>query len=190
GTSVGTPTGTAGSAVVLATSPTITNETVNQASNGTTALTGKRATDSSPTGNFINFTNFAGGTNLFTVDAAGNVTGTKFTGDGSGLTNVTSTNFSGNLAGDVTGPQGTTVVANVGGVTAANVASGANAANAATNANTASTIVKRDASGNFAAGTITAALTGNVTGNATTATTATNFSGNLAGDVTGPQGTT
>lgn len=33
--------------------------------------------------------------------------------------------------------------------------------NAATNANTASTIVKRDASGNFAANTITAALTGN-----------------------------
>jgi hypothetical protein len=35
----------------------------------------------------------------------------------------------------------------------------------ATNANTASTLVARDASGNFAAGTITAALTGNVTGN-------------------------
>lgn len=48
------------------------------------------------------------------------------------------------------------------------------AANAATEANTASTIVKRDASGNFTAGTITAALTGNVTGdvtgNASTAT--------------------
>lgn len=42
-------------------------------------------------------------------------------------------------------------------------------ANAATNANTASTIVKRDGSGNFNAGTITAALSGN----ATTATTAT-----------------
>ena len=37
----------------------------------------------------------------------------------------------------------------------------------ATNANTASTIVSRDASGNFSAGTITAALTGNVTGNVT-----------------------
>jgi hypothetical protein len=62
--------------------------------------------------------------------------------------------FSGSLAGDVTGTQGATVVGNVGGVTAANVASGANAANAATNLNTASTIVKRDASGNFAAGAI------------------------------------
>ncbi len=50
------------------------------------------------------------------------------------------------------------------------------AANAATNANTASTIVKRDGSGNFTAGTVTAALTGNVTGNVT-------------GDVTGSAGT-
>ncbi|MEI6143614.1 MAG: tail fiber domain-containing protein, partial [Mariniphaga sp.] len=38
---------------------------------------------------------------------------------------------------------------------------------AATNANTASTIVSRDASGNFSAGTITANLTGNITGNST-----------------------
>lgn len=43
-------------------------------------------------------------------------------------------------------------------------------------ANTASTIVARDASGNFSAGTITASLTGNVTGNVT---------GNLTGTVTG-----
>lgn len=38
------------------------------------------------------------------------------------------------------------------------------AVDAATNANTASAIVKRDASGNFSAGTITADLTGDVTG--------------------------
>lgn len=37
----------------------------------------------------------------------------------------------------------------------------------ATNTNTVSTIVARDGSGNFSAGTITAALTGNVTGNVT-----------------------
>ena len=46
-------------------------------------------------------------------------------------------------------------------------------------ANTASTVVARDASGNFSAGTITAALSGN----ASTATTATNVSGGTA-DVT------
>lgn len=44
----------------------------------------------------------------------------------------------------------------------------------ATNANTANMIVKRDASGNFSAGTITASLSGN----ATTATTATTTTGN------------
>ena len=50
----------------------------------------------------------------------------------------------------------------------------------ATSANTASTIVKRDASGNFSAGTITASLSGS----------ATSFTGSLAGDVTGNQGST
>jgi hypothetical protein len=45
-----------------------------------------------------------------------------------------------------------------------------------TSANTANTVVKRDGSGNFAAGTVTAALTGNVTGNLT---------GNVTGNVTG-----
>lgn len=44
----------------------------------------------------------------------------------------------------------------------------------ATSANTASKVVARDASGNFSAGTITAALSGNAT-TATTATTATNW---------------
>ena len=49
----------------------------------------------------------------------------------------------------------------------------------ATNLNTASTIVSRDASGNFSAGTITASLSGN----ATTATTATNIAGGLANQI-------
>jgi formylglycine-generating enzyme required for sulfatase activity len=77
-------------------------------------------------------------------------------------------NFTGTLSGDVTGTQAATVVAKVGGQTAAFVASGASYANAATSVNLPSTIVMRDASGNFSAGTITA----NLSGNATTATTA------------------
>ena len=48
----------------------------------------------------------------------------------------------------------------------------ANSATTATNLNTASAIVARDGSGNFTAGTITAALTGNVSGSAATVTTA------------------
>jgi hypothetical protein len=56
----------------------------------------------------------------------------------------------------------------------------------ATSNNTASTIVFRDASGNFNAGTITAALSGN----ATTATTwATGRTISLTGDITGTSGT-
>jgi hypothetical protein len=47
-------------------------------------------------------------------------------------------------------------------------------------ANTPNTVVERDSSGNFAAGTITANLTGNVTGNLTG-----NVTGNLTGNVTG-----
>jgi hypothetical protein len=49
----------------------------------------------------------------------------------------------------------------------------------ATSTNTVSKVVARDGSGNFAAGTITAALSGNAT-TATTATTATNVSGTVA----------
>ena len=51
----------------------------------------------------------------------------------------------------------------------------------ATSANTASTIVARDGSGNFSAGTITASLSGT----ATTATTATNLSGGSVSATTG-----
>jgi hypothetical protein len=96
------------------------------------------------------------------------------------------------LTGDVTaiGPGAAAAsVVQVGGASAANVASGAGLANAATSANTISTIVKRDGSGNFSAGTITAALTGNAT-TATSATTAGSFTGALAGDVTGTQSAT
>jgi len=56
----------------------------------------------------------------------------------------------------------------------------------ATSANEANKVVKRDANGNFAAGTVTANLTGDVTGNADTATTLeTARTISLTGDVTG-----
>jgi hypothetical protein len=53
-----------------------------------------------------------------------------------------------------------------------------NSATTATNANTANTIVTRDASGNFTAGTITATLSGNAS-TATTVTTNANLTGNV-----------
>ena len=63
-----------------------------------------------------------------------------------------------------------------------------NSATTATDANTPNAIVARDASGNFTAGTITAALTGDVTGNISGS--AASFTGSLAGDVTGTQDAT
>ncbi|AHZ85081.1 hypothetical protein Bb109J_c2389 [Bdellovibrio bacteriovorus] len=63
------------------------------------------------------------------------------------------------LTGDVTASGNGTVSAtvnSVGGSTAANVNTATVAANAATNLNTASAIVRRDASGNFAAGAVSA----------------------------------
>lgn len=76
------------------------------------------------------------------------------------------------VSGDATlANTGAVTVATVGGSTASNVNAATVLANAATSANTASAIVKRDASGNFTAGTVTGTfvgnLTGDVTGNAT-----------------------
>ena len=100
-------------------------------------------------------------------DGSGNVTVGTITGNLAGnattaTTAESATNFTGALAGDVAGTQDATVVANVGGVTAANVAAGANLANAATTANTPNTIVKRDASGNIPASGVATAPPGMV----------------------------
>lgn len=85
------------------------------------------------------------------------------------------------LTGDVTASGSGSVaatVAFVGGSSASSVNSATVLANNATASNTADQIVKRDNSGNFSAGTITANLTGNASGSAASIT------GNLTGDVT------
>jgi hypothetical protein len=113
------------------------------------------------------------------VVGSANVASTVVSRDGSGNFSAgtitatlsgTATNFSGSLSGDVTGNQSSTVVALVGGKTASTVASTVDGYNAATSSNTANTLVERDGSGNFSAGTITATLNG----------TATNVSGTVA----------
>jgi len=124
-------------------------------------------------------------------DASGNFSAGIVTANlsGNATTSTTSTNFTGSLSGDVTGTQSATVVSTVGGQSATAVATAAIAVAAATSSNTASTLVLRDGSGNFSAGTITANLTGTAT-NATNAITSVNFTGSLSGDVTGTQSAT
>jgi hypothetical protein len=82
--------------------------------------------------------------------------------------------LSGDLGGNATSP----TVNTVGGSSSSTIHTAEVLANAATNLNTPSTIVKRDGSGNFSAGSITA----NLIGNASTAT--------LAGNITATSNTT
>ena len=92
------------------------------------------------------------------------------------------------IAGDLTGVAAAPTVNSVGGSSSSTIHTAELLANAATSANTINTIVKRDASGNFNAGVITAGLTGNVTGDLTgnvTGNVAGNVTGNLTGNVTG-----
>lgn len=86
------------------------------------------------------------------------------------------------LAGDFTGTADLPLVKQVGGLAADVIKDGVNLANAATSANTPSTIVKRDANGDFSAGKIKADLIGNATSATTagSATTAVNVTGVVA----------
>ena len=100
-------------------------------------------------------------------DGSGNFIANTITANlnGNASTATSTANFSGSLTGDVTGTQGATVVSSVGGQSATNVAGATTAVGNATSANTASTIVARDSSKNFSAGTITASLNGTASGN-------------------------
>jgi len=124
--------------------------------------------------------------------SAGVITATQFSGPLSGnaatatlaqhaLRSDYAWSFTGQLAGDVTGLQGSTAVALVSGQTAANVAAATILANTSTWANTFDTLVRRDNSGNFSASAITASLLGN----ASSATNATYFTTPLSGDLIG-----
>lgn len=97
-------------------------------------------------------------------------------------------NFTGSLAGDVTGTQNATVVNSVGGQSASAIAGSVQATSAATNANTPNTIVKRDATGKIAVGgvqfsdgtTLTSANPGTLLGSNNVWTGANTFSNGLS----------
>jgi len=200
---------TAGSVTSQANSATITAATANTASTivlrdasgnfsaGTiTAALNGNASTATTAANVNNGTltmNVSGtglsGSQTFTANQAGNATFTVTSNATNGNTGSTivardaSGNFSaGTITATLSGNASTATSA----TTAGSITSQANSATiTATSANTGSQIVLRDASGNFSAGTISAALTGNVTGNvsgssgsctgnAATATTASN----------------
>ena len=102
------------------------------------------------------------------------------------VTSVTNTNIAINgsaVSGNISGSAGSVANALTLGTyltgTSYNGSAAVTATVDATSANTASKVVARDVSGNFSAGTITAALSGN----ATTATTATNVAGGAANQI-------
>jgi hypothetical protein len=102
------------------------------------------------------------------------------------VTSVTNTNIAitgSQVSGNISGSAGSVANALTLGTyltgTSYNGSAAVTATVDATSANTASKVVARDASGNFSAGTITAALSGN----ATTATTATNVAGGTANQI-------
>ena len=168
----------------VGTGDTVTFATVNAnlTGNVTGNLTGN------VTGNADTATAWATGRSL---TLRGDVTGTATGIDGSGNIAVTTTIAADSVAlgTDTTGNYIATGAVSGNGLSGSASAEGATftVTSNATNSNTASTIVFRDASGNFSAGTITAALNGNAT-TATTATTANSVATNsvaLGTDTTG-----
>jgi hypothetical protein len=163
----------------VGTGDTVTFATVNANLSGN--VTGDVTGDL--TGNADTATAWATGRSL---TLSGDVTGTATGIDGSGNIAVTTTIAADSVAlgTDTTGNYVASGAVSGNGLSGSASAEGATFTvnSNATNANTASTIVFRDASGNFSAGTITAALSGN----ATTATQlATGRTISLTGDVTG-----
>ncbi len=166
----------------------------------TAAIADTKLATISTTGKVSNSATTATNTNTSSTivarDASGNFNAGTITANLNGNASTVTTNA--NLTGDVTSvgnataiASGVIVDADINGSAAiadsklATISSSgkvSNSATTATNLNTANTIVTRDASGNFSAGTITAALDGNA------ATVSTNA--NLAGDVTSVGNTT
>jgi len=135
---------TTGTIATLAGTETLTNKTIVNAS-----LTGVPTAPTATAGTSTNQLATTAFVTAATPDAASSVKGII------------------QLAGDLSGTAVAPTVASVGGSSSINIRSAELLANAATNNNTNNAIVKRDASGNFAAGTITANLVGtstNVTG--------------------------
>jgi hypothetical protein len=115
---------------------------------GNVTLAGSNGLSVSAGSGTVNVTSNATPTNtasaIVSRDGSGNFSAGTITGNlnGTAASATTAMNFSGSLAGEVTGPQGATVVSN------------------AVPSNTARAVVRRDGAGSFSAGTVT--LAGNL----------------------------
>lgn len=166
----------------VGTGDTVTFATVN--ANLTGNVTGNVSGSSgSTTGNAATATALQTGR---TISLTGDVTGTSGTFDGTGNVSIAATIAANSVAlgTDTTGNYVASGAVSGNGLSGSASAEGATftVTSNATNANTASTIVFRDASGNFSAGTITAALNGNAS---TASQWQTSRTLSLTGDVTG-----
>ena len=167
-----------------ATTDTLTNKTIAAGSNTISGLTNSNLSGTAgiTNANLAN-SNVTVGTTAIALGASSTTL--------AGLTSVTSTSFVGALTGNASTVTNGVYTTDTGTVTNTMLAGSiadtklstistagkvSNSATTATSANTASAIVARDASGNFTAGTITAALSGNAT-TATTLQTARDING-------------
>jgi hypothetical protein len=172
-----------GSALTALNATSVSSGTLNNArttaasANGASTIVARDAS-----GNFVANVITANGSALTALNATAITTGTLSNDRTTAASaNGASTIVARDASGNFTANTGTfTTVSGAGGsitaINASNISTGtlANARTTATNVNGASTIVARDASGNFAAGTITAGLTGTAS-NATVLQTARNF---------------
>lgn len=193
------------------TSAKITDGTITNADvSATAALTDTKFATISTAGKVANSattaTNANAANSIVARDASGNFTAGTITANlvgsvtGSISGNAATVTTNANLTGDVTSVGNTTTIA-PGAIVDADINAAAsiadtklaiittpgkvaNSATSATTANTANTIVARDASGNFSAGTVTANLVGNVTGNISGNAATVTTNANLTGDVT------
>ena len=194
----GTFTGASTGDLTITTGTLVANIEGNVTGNLTGNVTGNTSGSSgSCTGNAATATAWATGR---TISLTGDVTGTSGAFDGSGNLSFATTIAANSVAlgTDTTGNYVATGATSGNGISGSVSSEGGTftVTSNATNLNTASTIVYRDASGNFSAGTITAALSGNATtssscsGNAATATAwATGRTLTLSGDVSGTSST-
>jgi hypothetical protein len=114
---------------------------------------------SGQTANLWNATN-SSGTSLSSLNPSGTLSAVAFSGNGSSLSNLNASNLSSGTVPLSVLPQATTSTSGYLSSTDWNTFnSGVNTLNSATSANLTSKIVKRDTSGNFTAGAITAATT-------------------------------